>query len=1333
MPKKEKENRVPQSKIHPLQEAGFFSKMILSWYREILWVSKKTPWREEFHYKLPKKDRVKTDYKAFDNAFRSNKSLYGALLQIFKKELILLNLAAMFITIVRNMAGVGMKLLISYITSGDDLRTLTAAKWLGFYCTIIIMADCIGTMMSNGVNFYNQRLSLRIRAKVYSAVQKKILKMSTLNSRKFDEGFLTNLVQVDCGILYKTLPMYFGFVSSVISVAITAVFMTQIGNYKLLAIVLGNWVVSNLPFLCVVGLRSKAIDQLMEVKDKRMTLFKNVVENMEYIKTNGLENYYSMKLYEKREDEVKQLKFFAFVMGLFDVFGVSGFVLSSSFTMISLTFFFGKVGLSFEDYVAFQALFRNFAIAAIKILYEVGDFFQIKPNLQRVNEFLYSDLEDKDFFQEFQTGEDPELALSVKNGDFKWKEEDYEEIMKKDAKKQIKKRNSGNFQSLAPNSDTEEEKDQEDEEFLVTGVNIEIKKGHKVIVMGKSSSGKSSLLYSMLGEMIPMFPEGSVEVKHRGKIAFLDQNRWLIGDTVRENITLGLPFDLERMDRAIAAAQMTRDVKLLGNGLDTMISDQGDNISGGQKARIGLARCFYQNPDVFILDDPTSSLDNKLTLDFLECINNEDPWKEKSFVISTNKVKFLEYCDKVLFMKNGEIIFDGVPEEFKKSKEYLAFKTELEEDDDDDSSKSDDRSRDRSGTQNSLRPEEQPSEDRSSFFVKEDRVEGLISWSIVKNTFRDYGGLCFILVSLFLLSLIGFCYITDTTLKPKWEQAFFKRGESGKEFVKKDIYIITGLIIVAFAKTFYTLSCNANHGRKIVSRMTFRLLHSKVIEYIQRTPIGILINRFSNDVNTLDLQLGPQVNYFTLALVLLISQMIQVFTRSRVIYAVSPMILFFIMGWKQQRLFINNLREVKRLEFISQSSVIGATTSTILGGPVIRSLRNQSYFIKKTNSKINNFVNNSILVQGMTPWFVTHNKILETFILKIPSFGIMILSLTMFWRPIENPDDADYADILIVIRNILQFSVAFVNMMKFLSHFELLMVSAERCNTFMNLELEEGYLNMEGDKELFELPHANLKLANQRVKEGVTRNSEGLIGDIVFDDVFARYPLGSVDILKGVNLTIPKGQKVGIVGRSGAGKSTLMKLFWRALEPSQGKISIGGVDISSYDLKEFRSQVTIILQKPSLFEGTIATNISSRPLKAQEVVEIRSELIELGFPSEKLGLQDLDFEIEPNGRNLSQSEKQIVCLMKSLREETQFVVMDEATAFVDAEMEKLFMDKIWERFGDCTLFMIAHRMSNVMNCDRVLVFDEGRVVEDGAPKELLEDKDGFFYSICAAQ
>jgi ABC-type multidrug transport system fused ATPase/permease subunit len=227
--------------------------------------------------------------------------------------------------------------------------------------------------------------------------------------------------------------------------------------------------------------------------------------------------------------------------------------------------------------------------------------------------------------------------------------------------------------------------------------------------------------------------------------------------------------------------------------------------------------------------------------------------------------------------------------------------------------------------------------------------------------------------------------------------------------------------------------------------------------------------------------------------------------------------------------------------------------------------------------------------------------------------------------------------------------------------------------------------------------------------------------------------MSSVDILKEVNLTIPKGQKVGIVGRSGAGKSTLMKLFWRALEPSNGSISIGGVDVSSYDLKEFRSQVTIILQKPCLFEGTIASNISSRPLKAQEIVEIREELIELGFPGEKLGLQDLDFKIEPNGQNLSQSEKQIVCLMKSLRDEAQFVVMDEATAFVDIEMERQFQKKIWEKFRDCTLFMIAHRVSNVMSCDRVLVFDDGKVVEDGAPEELLKDKESIFYGMWVTQ
>ena len=132
------------------------------------------------------------------------------------------------------------------------------------------------------------------------------------------------------------------------------------------------------------------------------------------------------------------------------------------------------------------------------------------------------------------------------------------------------------------------------DDFFVRGVNLEIKKGERVAVIGRSSSGKSSLLYSVMGEMIPMNINGQTKIVRNGSISFLAQQRWVIGTSIKENICLGKPYNEELMERALMTSKLAFDMKNLSHGIDTVLSDSGDTVSGGQKARIGLARCFYQ-------------------------------------------------------------------------------------------------------------------------------------------------------------------------------------------------------------------------------------------------------------------------------------------------------------------------------------------------------------------------------------------------------------------------------------------------------------------------------------------------------------------------------------------------------------------------------------------------------------------------------------------------------------------------------------------------------------------------------------------------------------------
>ena len=171
---------------------------------------------------------------------------------------------------------------------------------------------------------------------------------------------------------------------------------------------------------------------------------------------------------------------------------------------------------------------------------------------------------------------------------------------------------------------------------------------------------------------------------------------------------------------------------------------------------------------------------------------------------------------------------------------------------------------------------------------------------------------------------------------------------------------------------------------------------------------------------------------------------------------------------------------------------------------------------------------------------------------------------------------------------------------------------------------------------------------------------------------------------------------------------------------------IDGKDLASFDVKEYRKEINIIVQKPSLFEGTLLSNISPGEKRIHQIGILRQDLIDLGFPLSKLQDTDLGYEIKEGGSNLSQSEKQIICLMQALQKDSKIVILDEATAYVDINLEKKFQERLYSKFKNSTMLIISHRLSNVKDVDRVLVFDKGRIVEDGNPRELMKNEKGVF-------
>uniref|UniRef100_A0A2S2N873 Putative multidrug resistance-associated protein lethal n=1 Tax=Schizaphis graminum TaxID=13262 RepID=A0A2S2N873_SCHGA len=234
-------------------------------------------------------------------------------------------------------------------------------------------------------------------------------------------------------------------------------------------------------------------------------------------------------------------------------------------------------------------------------------------------------------------------------------------------------------------------------------------------------------------------------------------------------------------------------------------------------------------------------------------------------------------------------------------------------------------------------------------------------------------------------------------------------------------------------------------------------------------------------------------------------------------------------------------------------------------------------------------------------------------------------------------------------------------------------------------------------------------------------------GQIVFDNFYLRYSLDTAHVLKNLNIQIHAMEKIGIVGRTGAGKSSLIGALFR-LALNEGNITVDGIEIHKIGLHDLRSKISIIPQEPILFSGSMRNNLD--PLNEYPDHALWNALEEVELKTIVEDLPDgLNSKISEGGSNFSVGQRQLVCLARAIVRSNKILVLDEATANVDSQTDALIQNTIRNKFRSCTVLTIAHRLNTVMDSDRVLVMDAGKMVEFDHPYNLLKNKDGFFYKM----